>query len=141
MTYEIFKILHFLSLLLGGAATIAPVILLRSVQKTAPPELPAAVPMTMRALGLTGLLAIILLWISGMAMYGSAFANSALGPWFVVKLIATTIVLVVSSTLNLRASRVARGGTPFAPSTVQGLMMILRLSLLIAIVCAVFAFS
>ena len=136
------KIIHFLALLLGGAATIAPGILQRARARAGedgPP--PPAMAIGLRVLGILGLVAILLLWITGLIMTNLGYDGAPLGIWFTIKLIAATVVLGISAALNLAAARAARSGTPPNPALAKSLTPILRGALLLAIVAAAVVFS
>lgn len=140
--FAILKILHFLALLLGGAGTIAPGILRRALVRSGhdgPP--PAYIGAALRIFGILGLVAIVLLWITGGAMMSIAHSWGDMTAWFWVKLLAATVILAISAFLNLRAARAARGGAPASPALVKTGLSIVRAALLIAIICAVLAFA
>jgi len=131
------KSIHLLALLLGGTATITPAIAMRAIKRTGhdgPPPPPLA--MTLRIAGMCGLFAIILLWITGLALYMGSYAGADLGLWFVVKLLAATAILILSTTLNVMAARAARTGTPANPKLVKPLGRAVRLLLIVAVVTA-----
>ncbi len=136
------KIIHFLALLLGGAATISPGILRRALARSdhaGPP--PAYLAAALRVFGILGLIAIVLLWITGGAMVSIGHDWGAMSPWFWVKLLAATIVLAISVFLNLRAARAARGGDAASPKTIKIGLTVTRAALFVAIVCAVITFA
>ena len=136
------KSIHLLALLLGGTATITPAIAMRAIKRTGhdgPPPPPLA--MTLRIAGMCGLFAIILLWITGLALYMGSYAGADLGLWFVVKLLAATAILILSTTLNVMAARAARTGTPANPKLVKPLGRAVRLLLIVAVVTAVLTFA
>ncbi len=134
------KFIHIVALLLGGTATVAPWIMQRSRQISGvegPP--PAFVPLAMRAFGLTGLLAIILLWISGLVMLSQGYGG--LGMWFGIKMLAATLILGISAFLNILTARAARSGEPVNPAVSQPLLNVIRISLLVAILAAILVFN
>ena len=136
------KAIHLLALLLGGTATITPAIAMRALKKTGhsgPPPPPLA--MTLRIAGICGLLTIILLWVTGLALYTGSYAGADLGLWFVVKLFAATGILILSTTLNVMAARAARTGTPANPKLVKPLGRAVRILLIVAVVTAVLTFA
>lgn len=138
--FETLKILHFLALLLGGAATIAPGLMMRFAQASGQPPTPV-MGRSMRALGIGGLVAIVVLWLTGLAMLHLAHGGAALGFWFTIKLIAATVILAGSAGLNLLAARAAAAGTPPPPTIVKPVSSVIRVSLLIAIIGAVLTFT
>lgn len=142
MLFATLKIVHFLALLLGGAASIAPGLMRKSLARTGhdgPP--PPAIGMTMRVLGILGLVAIILLWLTGGAMMSMAHDWGAMALWFWIKLLAATAILGTSVYMNLAVSRAARGGPPPSPALVKTSTTVIRTALVLAIICAVLTFA
>ena len=136
------KFLHYFALLLGGTATIGPMILMRAhalAGADGPP--PPAIRLATRAFGITGLVAILLLWISGLVMLSHGYDGAVSGPWFTIKLICATAILLASATLNIMAARAARTGTPVNPAILGPGQMIIRVALILALICAVLTFS
>ena len=140
--FVLMKILHMLALLGGGAASIAPGLLLRALSKTGHSGAPPAhAVMTFRILGIIGLFSILLLWISGIYMLSGGYDGADMSIWFALKLVAAATILGISAFLNLAAARAARGGTPLDPGLVRSMQSVVRGALLIAVILGVFVFS
>lgn len=142
MFFITLKVIHFLALLMGGAAAIAPGLMQRALRLTGhdgPP--PKSTAMTMRILGIMGLIAIVLLWVTGIGMVSMGYDGATIGMMFWVKLLAAAAILVASVILNLMAARAAREGTPPNPGLVKGLQMLTRGALLLAIIAAAIVFT
>ena len=135
------KSLHFLALLMGGAATIAPMVMLRAIAVSRADGPVPAVALSMRILGILGFLAIIILWVTGIFMISLGYDGASLGVWFVVKLFAAGAIFAASAVLNLLAARAARTGVPPNPAIQRPLITLVRLSLLIAVISAAIVFS
>lgn len=136
------KIIHLLALLLGGAGSLTPAISARVLKRTnhsGPP--PSALALTLRLVGIGGLIAIVLLWITGLAMYSLKYSEVSLGIWFSIKLVAATLILGISAWMNLMAARSARTGTPPNAGRVRRLGLAVRSLLILAIVTAVVSFA
>ncbi len=136
------KIVHLLALLLGGAGSVAPAVAARVLKRTkhnGPP--PPALALTLRIIGIGGLIAIVLLWITGLSMYSLRYSGADLGIWFAVKLVAATLILGISTWMNLMAARSARTGTPPNPRRIRRLGLAARGLLILAIVTAVISFA
>lgn len=140
--FIILKILHLLVLLLAGASSITPAIAMRVLKRTGhegPP--PPALAITLRLIGIGSLIAIIILWATGLGMYSIKYPGADLGMWFHVKLGAATLILILSIVLNLMAARAARTGMPANPRTVRRLGLAARGMVILAIITAVLTFS
>ena len=136
------KIIHFLALLLGGAGSVAPAIaarVLKRINHEGPP--PPALALTLRLIGIGALVAIMLLWATGLAMYSMKYPGADLGTWFIIKLGAATLILIISVWANLMAARAARTGTPPNARRVRRLGLAARGLLILAIIAAVFTFT
>ena len=134
------KIIHFLSLAVGigiGVANMVIGIRLRKAQD----ETAQFVRATQGVLGQIALGAIILLWLTGIAMWvewHQMRADSA----FLVKIVAVIILTAVSVDLNIRGARARRGqGQPPSPAFMRRAGMISGLMSVIAVIFAVIAFS
>ena len=135
------KLLHMLALLLGGAATLGPIVLQRSLALSGQTTPAPSTPLALRAFGITGLLAILILWITGLMMLSQGYDGASFGIWFAVKMLAATAILLAAITLNFLAARAARNGTPPNPAVFKPLTMLIRWALPIAIIGAVLTFS
>lgn len=136
------KFIHLLALMAGGASAIAPVILMRSLAKSGhsgPP--PKVIALAGRGLALTGLVAIVTLWITGTLLLTTVFAGEDLGPVFGIKLLAATLVLAAVIWLNLAIAKAARTGTPPNPIVRNRMLIASRASLVVAVLCAVIVFN
>ncbi len=136
------KLLHFLALLLGGAAAVTSLILPRALSRSGhegPP--PPALKLVSRALAILGLIAIIILWITGLILWRTQYPGVALGPWFIVKLCAAGTILTASLWANLHMARATRLGKPPKPKRLQRLGSVSRFFLIVALVAAVMTFS
>jgi len=136
------KIVHFLAIALGGGASLAALIAPRAIAKSGhkgPP--PPALAMTLRMLGIAGLIAIVLLWLTGLGLLRIGYEGADLGPYFMVKLAAATIIFGISVWMNLMAARAARTKTPVNPVLVRRLGIAVRFLLIITIIMAVLVFS
>ncbi len=136
------KIVHFLALLLGGAASVTPAVAMRALKRTGhsgPP--PPALALTLRVLGIGSLIAILLLWGTGLGMYTLKYQGADLGTAFIVKMAVATLILIIAVWLNLMATRAARTGEPANAGRVRLLGYAARGLLIIAIIAAVLSFS
>ncbi len=134
------KIIHLLSLAVGigiGVSNMVIGLRLRGAQG----ETAQFMRATQAVLGQIALGAIILLWLTGIAMWvewHQLRADSA----FLVKIVAVIILTAVSVDLNIRGARARRGqAQPPSPSFVRRAGMISGLMSVIAVIFAVIAFN
>lgn len=136
------KIIHLLALILGGTSSIVTLGIQRFLAKSGvkgPPPKPIA--NIMRAMGLSGLSAIILLWITGLVMLVQNYSGADLGIWFSIKLIAATLIFGISAFMNFATARARNGGPAVSPPLMKTLGSAIRILLLLAIISAVIAFT
>ena len=133
------KIVHFLSIWLAGGAAIGHRIMLHTAKSQG--IAPTAMRFGGRIFALTGLIAILLLWASGLGMWAHFHDARSSGTWFVLKLIAATGLLLLIGYVNLVNHRATKGAPPLAPARVGQVNLSLRLMAIVAIVAAVLSFS
>jgi hypothetical protein len=136
--FETMKIIHMLALLGGGAGAIGNGVLLVKVMKGEGPP-PPMVQESMKIIGMTGLVSIILLWVTGIIMVSQT--GRGIDWEFAVKLIGAAMVLGTVSWLSLLSARAAKAGTPPPMQFMKQLASIARIGLLLAIIFAVTAFN
>ena len=142
----ILKFIHFLSLLLAGGIAVGSIVIQRTHMAAGePPSAPTA--KAMRTMGLIGLLAIALLWITGLwltiQLYGGFqvhslwWANGA----FYAKLLGATLIAGVSVYANLHMAAASRGNRPPNAQLMGNLAVAGRIGLFLALAGAAIAFS
>jgi hypothetical protein len=132
------KFLHFFGLMLGAAAAIGNFAVARQVKlsRGAPPaQLLALRPFFAR----TALVAIILLWLTGLWLYFDAYSGVALGLAFHFKLGCAVLLLAAIVTVNVIVQRSAAGKPP--PAWLPQLHAAARILLLLAVAFAVYVFD
>ncbi len=137
MFFTTIKAIHFLALVLGAGASLGNIYLMlaRGPHDLPAPELTKALRKWYR---LSALVAILVLWITGLAMALSGdgwIASNA----FNAKLVFATALLAIILFLNLMAASWARRGGP--PGWVQSLHVAGTACLLGAVIFAAYAFS
>jgi len=136
------KILHLLALIVGGTASIVTLGIQRFLAKSGlkgPPPKPIA--NIMRLLGLSGLGAIAVLWLTGLVMLVQNYSGADLGIWFSIKLIAATLIFGISAFMNFATARARKGGPPANLPLMKALGNAIRILLLLAIITAVITFT
>lgn len=139
MLYVIIKLVHFSALLMAGGAVIGSGLLMKQVMANPGPP-PPMVQNTMKILGMIGLAAIILLWLSGLGLAYGEYGGLAIGRWFDAKLFGAAIVLVCVIAMRVISTRAARAGVPPDMKLLKTLSMVSRGGLALAIVAAVVQF-
>ena len=127
------KVLHYVSLFLAGGLGVANVMLFKSHQKAGLlPVLP--VQKTMMTLARLGLIAIAVLWITGIPLTYKVYGSFNLGWPFHLKLLGATSLLGSVAFLNLHLTKQARDGNPPNPKVMKIIPPIARASLVIVLV-------
>lgn len=132
ITVVALKFLHYLSLFLAGGLGVANGILFKNHQKAEMPPSPP-VQKTMMTLARVGLLAIIILWLTGVLLTYQVYASFNLGWAFHVKLLGATVLLGAVAFLNLHLTVQARSGNPPNPKVIKLVPPIARASLVIVL--------
>lgn len=119
------KFIHYLALFLAGGLGVANGILAKNHQRA---ETPPAAPVqkSMMTLARLGLVALILLWVTGIALTLNVYGSFALGWAFHLKLLGATILLFAVSFLNIHLSSKARLGMPPNPVVMRVVPMASR---------------
>jgi uncharacterized membrane protein len=134
----VIKFLHIFGLMLGSGAAFGSFAVARQVRLSAgppPKELLALRPLFAR----TALVAIVLLWLTGLWLYADAYAGVALGWPFHAKLGTAALLLVAIIVVNVIARRTAAGAPP--PAWLPQLHVATRILLVLAVALAVFVFD
>lgn len=134
------KIIHILCLTGGGAAAIGNAVLMRNMLSEGGPPSELAMK-SMRTLGLIGLGAIVLLWITGVWMVVMRLSTDGLGWAFYVKVAAATLVLGIGVILAYLAARARIEGRPPNPDVVRPLSILSFVGTITAVAFAVIAFG
>jgi hypothetical protein len=131
------KFLHIFGLMLGSAAAVGSFAVARQAGRSTPPpkELLALRPFFAR----TALVAIILLWLTGIWLYLDAYRGLPLGLAFHFKLAAAALLLAATIAVNVIARRTAGGAPP--PSWLPQLHVATRILLVLAVALAVYVFN
>ena len=129
----IYKFFHYLALFLAGGLGVANALLARNHQKA---EIPPASPVqaTMMTLARIGLLAIIILWATGIALTYQIYGSFALGWAFHLKLLGASLLLFIICFLNIHLSQCAKKGVPPNPKLTKIVPMIARPSLALVLI-------
>ena len=129
----ILKFFHYLALFLAGGLGIGAGII-QSAHKKA--ETPPAAPVqaALRTLAWLALVAIVILWISGIWLAYSLYGGMAVGWAFHMKLLGATGLLVAIAGLNFHLSSVVRSGAMPNARLMKIIPMVSRGSLVLVLV-------
>ena len=110
-TVVLLKVLHYVSLFLAGGLGVANVILFKNHQKAGMPPAPP-VQKTMMTLARLGLIAIVILWLTGILLTYKVYGSFNLGWPFHLKLLGATSLIGAVAFLNVHLTKQARDGNP-----------------------------
>ena len=131
-TVVVLKFLHYLSLFLAGGLGVANAMLFKNHQKA---EIPPSPPVqkTMMNLARLGLVAIIILWVTGVPLTYQIYGSFNLGWAFHLKLLGATILLGTITFLNFHLTSQARSGNPPNPKVMKLVPPVSRTSLILVL--------
>ena len=132
-TIILLKVLHYLSLFLAGGLGVANVMLFKNHQKAGMPPAPP-VRKTMMTLARLGLIAIVILWLTGLPLTYKVYGSFDLGWPFHLKLLGATSLLGAVAFLNLHLTKQSRDGNPPNPKIMKIVPSIARASLVVVLV-------
>jgi len=124
------KFFHYLGLFLAGGLGVAGGIIQSAHRRAGmPPSLP--VQHAMRVMAWLSLVAIILLWVTGIGLGHMIYGTLALGWAFSMKLAGASILLIAIAMVNLSLSAASRTGRPpsalimkYAPMASRGALVL-----------------
>ena len=132
-TIILLKVLHYVSLFLAGGLGVANVMLFKNHQKAGMPPAPP-VQKTMMTLSRLGLIAIVILWLTGILLTYKIYGSFYLGWPFHLKLLGATSLLGAVAFLNLHLTKQSRDGNPPDPKVMKIVPPIARVSLVVVLV-------
>ncbi len=140
MLFAILKIIHMFALYVGGAAGIGNGLLTAKVMKADQPP-PPYVGQVMGMIGKMGFVAIVLLWLTGIAMVAMTGGWAALNWAFWVKLVGATLVLAAASMMTLIGIKAEKAGVPPDLKKIKSISRLAHVGLPLAVIFAVIAFA
>ena len=132
-TIILLKVLHYLSLFLAGGLGVANVMLFKNHQKAGMPPAPP-VQKTMMTLARLGLIAIVILWLTGLPLTYKVYGSFDLGWPFHLKLLGATSLLGAVAFLNLHLTKQSRDGNPPNPKVIKMIPPMARVSLVVVLI-------
>ena len=133
VTVVVLKVVHYVSLFLAGGLGVANAMLIKNHQKAG---VPTALPVqkTMMTLARLGLIAVVILWITGISLTYKVYGGFDLGWPFHLKLLGATSLISAVAFLNLHLTKQSRDGNPPNPKVMKIVPSIARASLIIVLV-------
>lgn len=132
-TIILLKVLHYVSLFLAGGLGVANVMLFKNHQIAGMPPAPP-VQKTMMTLARLGLIAIVILWITGIPLTYKVYGSFDLGWPFHLKLLGATSLLGAVAFLNLHLTKQSRDGNPPNPKVIKMIPPMARVSLVVVLI-------
>ena len=132
-TIILLKVLHYVSLFLAGGLGVANVMLFKNHQIAGMPPAPP-VQKTMMTLARLGLIAIVILWITGIPLTYKVYGSFDLGWPFHLKLLGATSLLGSVAFLNLHLTKQSRDGNPPNPKIIKMIPPMARVSLVVVLI-------
>ena len=132
-TVIVLKVLHYVSLFLAGGLGVANVMLFKNHQIAGMPPAPP-VQKTMMTLARLGLIAIVILWITGIPLTYKVYGSFDLGWPFNLKLLGGTSLLSAVAFLNLHLTKQSRDGNPPNPKVIKMIPPMARVSLVVVLI-------
>ncbi len=132
-TVVVLKVLHYVSLFLAGGLGVANVMLFKNHQIAGVPPAPP-VKKTMMTLARLGLIAIVMLWITGIPLTYKVYGGFDLGWPFHLKLLGATFLISAVAFLNFHLTKQSKDGNPPNPKVMKIVPPIARVSLIIVLV-------
>ena len=105
------KFIHYLALFLAGGLGVANGLLAKAHQAASQPPAPP-VQATMMKLARLGLVAVVLLWVTGIALGYLIYGSLSMGWAFHMKLVGATVLLGAVSFLNYHLTARRKAGIP-----------------------------
>mgnify|MGYP005996879079 FL=1 len=140
MIIFISKFLHLFSLLLAGGGVIGTAVI-QSIYKKEGKVPEPHLAKGFRILAFLSLLAIVIMWVTGIILTLVIYGSFSLGWAFHVKLLGATIILIVSLTINIHLKKSAQNQTPPDPNVMRYLASTGRLGFLLALGGAIWTFA
>lgn len=140
MIIFISKFLHLFSLLLAGGGVIGTAVI-QSIYKKEGKIPEPHLAKGFRILAFLSLLAIVIMWVTGIILTLVIYGSFSLGWAFHVKLLGATIILIVSLTINIHLKKSAQNQTPPDPNAMRYLASTGRLGFLLALGGAIWTFA
>jgi UPF0716 family protein affecting phage T7 exclusion len=136
----ILKFLHFLGLMLGAAAGFGSMAVMMAARRNGEGPPPAPLMALRPVFGKLGLTGIVLLWVSGLALWFMRYGFANLGVAYALKLVTATALLGMILAMSQATASMMRNGTP-PPAWLPKLGMATSPLTFLAVFLAVWVFA
>lgn len=126
------KFFHYLALFLAGGLGVGNAVIAKAHMKAGQPPAPP-VQAGMMTLARLGLVALVVLWATGLALVPLVYGSFDLGWAFHMKLLGATVLLITVTALNIHLATSARQGTPPNPKFMAMVPILARSSLVLVL--------
>ena len=137
---EALKIVHLLSLAVALGMTTANLVTMGYVAGVDAAARPAFVPLG-SAFGAYGVMAVALLWVSGVALTLLNYDVTALSGWFLAKLVVVVVLTGLVITARKTGAKAIAEGVPPPMPLMRQITTAMLASGALVVVCAVIAFN
>lgn len=132
MTVVVLKFIHYLCLFLAGGIGVGGAVVQSMHAKAQTPPAPP-VGKALRILGLLGLAALLLLWLTGIGLAHAIYGTLALGSAFTVKLVGAGVLLGASAAANFHLHKAMQAGGPPNPGFMKMMLSFSRFGLVLVL--------
>jgi hypothetical protein len=109
--YQVVKFFHFFALMLGAAGGIGNMAVAMQVKRADGPP-PGGLVALRPYFSKIGLAGILLIWLTGLALYAMQWTDTELGIVFALKLVAAFLLLLAIIATSVLGARAASAGRP-----------------------------
>lgn len=134
------KIVHLLCLAVAMGMTTANLITMRYAGTLDAAERPAFGPLG-RSFGAYGVMAVALLWVTGIALFLLKYDLAALGGWFLAKMLFVVILTGLVISVRTMGAKAIKAGTPPPVEQIKPMTMGMLGAAVLTVVAAVLAFN
>ena len=139
MIVFICKFLHLISLFIAGGGGIGNAVI-QSIYKKEGKIPEPHLAKSFRVLAFISLIAVIVMWITGIILAILIYGNFNLGWSFHVKLLGATLILLTSLLINVHLKKSSQNQTPPNQTLMKYSASLARLGLILAIAGAIWTF-
>lgn len=134
------KVLHLICLAVAMGMTVANLIMMRYVGGVSAAARPEFGPLG-RSFGAYGVMAIAILWITGIALFLLKYDMAALGGWFLIKLVFVVILTGLVISVRTMGAKAIKDGVPPPMEQIKPMTQGMLAAAVLAVVFAVVAFD
>ena len=134
------KVVHLLCLAVALGMTTANLITMRYAGGLDEASRPAFGPLG-RSFGAFGVMAVALLWVTGIALLLLQYDVTALSGWFLAKLVLVVVLTALVITVRKTGAKAIADGVPAPMPLMRQMTLAMLATAVLIVVCAVVAFN